>query len=241
MALIDMSKPLAAPGVAPQSQQPVLDVVTTGTIVPVGPPTAYIQTTQMDGEFSNQDIAVPFLKIGQKTSSGVDDNPAMIGAFVWGDGLVLGKDPMPVVFLRMSKYYMEKVAYGEAQIPKKWRLRAEADAAGVEYEEHGILELLIEVPKAKVSELEEFICLSVGDTDFLAARMDVKTRAYRNTIGVLLRDKDNWLKGFFYNGKYTIATDKRTDGKNTWFVPTIKACGPTAKDLQDEIRTRFGI
>lgn len=243
MALIDMSKPLAAPTTA----APVLDVVTTvspGTaLVPANPPSSkYIEDSQMSGEFGNSDISVPFLKIGHKTSKGSDEIEGLIGSFVFADNVLFGKNtPITVAFLRMAKYYMERVDYEDKTIPKKFRTRAEADASGVEYEEHAILDLLIEIAAEKAAEFEEHISLSADGKDYIAARMDVKTRGYRNTVGVLLRDKDGWLKGTFANGKYVMSADKRTDGKNTWYVPLLKAAGPTSKDLRDEVKSRYGI
>ena len=203
-------------------------------------PTAAVSNSQMEGEFSNKDVAVPYLRIAHATSKGASDAPTMIGNFVIAEGTILGK-VLTVVFLRMSKHYQEKTEYGDVTMPKRWSRIAEAQASGCDFEEHGVLDMLIEVPADRTAELEDLVYASVGDKDFMAARLDVKTRGYRNTVGVLLRDKDAWLKGFFKNGKYTLAVDKRTDGKNTWFVPIIKACGPTSNELRDEINARFGI
>jgi len=228
---VDLSAPIEVTSPATVEVVPHADVAVV--------PAVSVNTAQMEGEFSNKDVSIPYLKIGHATSKGASDNPAMIGQFVYAEGTLLGKS-LTAVFLRMSKSYLQKVEYGDTTIPQRWTRIADAQASGLDFEEHVMLDLLIEVPKDR-TDLEDLIYTSVGDTDFMAARLDTKTRAMRNTAGVLLRDKDAWLQGFFKNGKYTMSVDKKTDGKNTWFVPILKACGPTSKEVRDEINTRFGI
>lgn len=230
MAIVDMSKPVEASS----------PVSTVGVVArTVEPASVVVHTAQMSGEFNNKDVAIPYLKIGHATSKGFSDNPAMLGSFVWSEGLVLGKS-LTVVFLRMAKHYQEKTEYGDQTPPQRWDRGADAVCSGLPFEEHGLLDMLIEVP-ADRPDLEDEIYTSVGEVDFLAARMDVKTRGFRNTVGVLLRDKDAWLKGFFKNGKYTLIADKKTDGKNTWYVPLLKSCGPTSNEVREEVLARFGI
>lgn len=232
MAVIDMSKPINVPAAVVEA---VVAIQRTSTDVGA----VMVRDSQMDGEFSNKDVSIPYLKLGHATTKGFSDNPAMLGCFVYAEGTVLGKS-ITVIFLRMGKSYLEKTDYGDDRIAQKWTRVADAEASGLEFVEHVLLDLLIEVPKDR-TDLEDLIYTSVGGTDFLAARLDTKTRAMRNTAGVLLRDKDAWLQGMFKNGKYTMSADKKTDGKNTWYVPILKACGPTSKELRDEIQTRFGI
>lgn len=233
MAKVDLSKPIEVPVAAVVEQTPD-EALPMAVAVPVA------AGGQMEGEFSNKDVAVPYLRIAHATSKGASDAPQMIGNFVIAEGTILGKT-LTVVFLRMSKHYQEKTEYGDTVMPKRWNRIAEAQASGCDFEEHGVLDMLIEVPADRTAELEDLVYATVGDKDFMAARLDVKTRGYRNTVGVLLRDKDAWLKGFFKNGKYTLSVDKRTDGKNTWFVPTIKACGPTSNEVREEVQARFGL
>ena len=233
MAKVDLSKPIDVP-------TPTAVAETVDEALPMAVAAPVTAGGQLEGEFSNKDVAVPYLRIAHATSKGASDAPNMIGNFVIAEGTILGKI-LTVTFLRISKHYQEKTEYGDTTMPKRWNRIVDAQNSGCDFEEHGVLDMLIEVPADRTAELEDLVYATVDGKDFMAARLDVKTRGYRNTVGVLLRDKDAWLKGFFKNGKYTLSVDKRTDGKNTWFVPTIKACGPTSTELREEISTRFGL
>jgi len=202
----------------------------------VAAPTNLVQSSQLDGEFTPRDVAVPRLKLGQKTGAATDENPDLIGKWIFDGAVNLGTQ-VSVTVTRISKYYMEDVEYGSDIKPQIFKKHSDAVAAGVLVKDVADIDLLIEVPAD--ADLPSAVLL--GDKEYAAARYTVQSSAYGRTVGILLRDLGGWLKGDFASGSYTMDAIKKTDGKNSWFTPSLKTAGPVAPETRAAIREMFGI
>jgi hypothetical protein len=195
-----------------------------------------VQSAQLDGEFTPRDVAVPRLKLGQKTGAATDENPDLIGKWIFDGAVNLGPQ-VNVIVTRISKYYMEDIEYGSEQKPQIFKKHADAVAAGVLVKDVADIDLLIQVPDD--ADLPSAVLL--GDKEYAAARYTVQSSAYGRTVGILLRDLAGWLKGDFASGAYTMDTVKKTDGKNSWFTPSLKTAGPVPAETRTAIREMFGV
>ena len=225
---------------AAQAEPPVVGAVTQLTTTAPPPEVAVAlnnsSSPQLEGEFTARDVAVPRLKLGQKTGAATDENPDLIGKWIF-DGVINLGTTVGVIVTRISKYYMEDVEYGSDVKPQIFKKHSDAVAAGVLVKDVADIDLLIEVPAD--ADLPSAVLLN--GKEYAAARYTVQSSAYGRTVGILLRDLGGWLKGDFASGSYTMDAVKKTDGKNSWFTPSLKAANPNSPELRSAIREAFGI
>lgn len=198
--------------------------------------TSLAQSAQLDGEFTPRDVAVPRLKLGQKTGAATDENPDLIGKWILDGAINLGTK-VRVIVTRVSKYYMEDLEYGSDTKPQIFKKHADAVAAGVLVKDVADIDLLVEVP----NEFDVPCAVELDGKEFAPARYTVQSSAYGRTVGILLRDLAGWLRGDFASGAYTMESVKKTDGKNSWFTPQLKAEGEGSvpASLRTAIREKF--
>lgn len=186
----------------------------------------------LEGEFSAHDMGIPYLSIMGPTSKGFTEHVDWLGHWVYDKQYDLGAT-IRVVFLKMRKYYQEKLEYDSDEIPQKWSTIAEARAAGVEHIECAELDMLVDVNGTAAVESG-----MVGN--LAPARLTVQSTKYGRTVGVLLKDLAGWLKNDLSSGYYMMATEKKTNGKNTWYVPKLTTNGKVEADVRAEIKANFG-
>ena len=199
---------------------------------------------QLDGEFSQKDAKLPFLTCVSQSSDCVAEHPEWIGRLLLDKQFCLGV-AVNVVVTKVAKHYEGSVVFGSGVIPNRWKKIADAEAwqnkEGGEFLEVGVLDLLVEVPKDSPSALSDQALLSVDGIDYVGARLTSRKKAFKNTVGILIRDLNAWLRGKFINGKYTIECEKLSWQGKTWFSPKLKAAGPTSEALRKAIAIQFGL
>ena len=239
MATVSFNRAAKAAPAPPAAPEPAAPETNLAVAPAHGIAAALISSTnvpQLDGEFTPRDVSVPRLKLGQKTGAATDENPDLIGKWIFDGAINLGPS-VKVIVTRISKYYMEDLPYGSEQKPQIFKKHADAVAAGVLTKDVADIDLLVEIP----ADVDVPAAVDLGGQDFAPARYTVQSSAYGRTVGILLRDLGGWLKGDFAAGKYTMESVKKTDGKNSWFTPNLKTDGPVPKELREAIRTTFGV
>lgn len=243
-------KPGNAPDTQPTASAP-LAVTTTGTPLPVAAPMSHNPAPQIQGDTSGTSVPIPYLALTQKTSTVVDEHPEWLGKFVYDKGAalglpsdpktyatnlnrVLGKDSLLVLVTGVRVDYEEKTEFGEGIIPTIWKTAKEARESGLEFQERGTLDLLI----AFDGDHEQVVLLD--GKGFLPARFVARKAGFRNTAGVVIRDSRTWLKGDTCSGWYELAVNKIT-GKNTYWVPLLKAAGSVPAELREAVRNEFSV
>jgi len=193
-------------------------------------------SAQLDGEFTPRDVAVPRLKLGQKTGAATDENPDLIGKWIFDGAINLGPS-VGIIVTRISKYYMEDLEYGSDVKPQIFKKHSDAVAAGVLVKDVADIDLLIEVPED--ADIPSAVLLD--GKEYAPARYTVQSSAYGRTVGILLRDLAGWLKGDFASGSYQMDSVRKTDGRNSWFTPSLKSVGPVPAQVREAIRSAFGV
>jgi hypothetical protein len=222
---------------APEAVQPDAKMA----VAPVAPPQEMavgnvIHSSQLEGEFTARDMAVPRLKLGQKVGVATDENPTWIGTWIYDGALSLGPTAR-IIVVRLRKYYLENLEYGSDQKPQVFQTHAEAMKAGVQIKDVCDIDMLIECD----ADLDQFAVVDVGGKSYAPARYTVTSSAYGRTVGILLRDAAGWLKNDMASGFYTITSVKKTDGQNSWFTPQLKADGKVSDELRAAIREQFHV
>lgn len=190
----------------------------------------------VEGEFKSSDAAIPYIAIGQKAGTLCDDHPDWMGQFVFDKALPLSSS-IKFLVLTMRKFYEEVVEYGSDEIPQRFETAAAARAANVEFRDAATIDILVEIP---ADQAENFAIIDHDGKFYAAARWGVRSTAYGKTVGIIFRDLATWLKGNPRNGFYTATTEKKSNGKNTWWVPSLKAAGPVPDGLRAAIEEQFG-
>jgi len=236
-----------SPEVATETTTAVVPVSSPGA---VGPVENHNAAPQLVGDWGGASEATPELRLGQKTSKFVEDNPALMGKWVYAKELALGlpadpkayspelnralaKDSVLGIPCQAAIMYEEKTEYGEGIIPQRWRTAAEARASGVEYAEVGIVDLLV----AFDGEHEQLLVLD--GKGFLRMRFYAKKSAFKQVAAKIAGDAKTWLKGDLASGFYELAITKITGPKGAYWVAAAKSAGHVPASLRAAIKAEF--
>ena len=236
-----------SPEVATETTTAVVPVSSPGA---VGPAENHNAAPQLVGDWGGATEATSELRLGQKTSKFVEDNPALMGKWVYAKELAIGlpadpKSYSPELNRALAKdsvlgipclaaiMYEEKTEYGEGIIPQRWRTAAEARASGAEYAEVGIVDLLV----AFDGEHEQLLVLD--GKGFLRMRFYAKKSAFKQVAAKIAGDAKTWLKGDLASGFYELAITKITGPKGAYWVAAAKSAGHVPASLRAAIKAEF--
>lgn len=192
-------------------------------------------SAQLEGEFTQRDVSVPRIKIGSKLSKECEDDPTKIGQWLY-DGLAVGKT-IRVIITRVVKSYVEDLPYGSEEQPKRFKTYGEAVQAGCQVRDTADIEMLVECDET----MDQFAALDAGGKSYAPARYTVQSSSYSRSVGIILRDAGGWLKGDLASGFYSISTEKKSNDKGSWFVPSLKADGKVPDEVRNAIREKFSV
>jgi hypothetical protein len=239
MATISFSKAIKpAPAATPPTPEPVAKASEMAVATTVSAAVATLaQSPQLQGEFTQRDMAIPFLQLGQKAGMLCDEHPEWIGQWVYDKAVPLGNS-VKVVVCRLKKRYEEVTEYGSQEMPQQFETFAAAQAAGVEVRDVAEIDLLIETDDV---ELEPFAMLDNAGKFYMPARYVVRSTAYGKTVGIFLKDLAGWLKNDLAAGFYSMESIKKTANQNTWFAPQLAVAGKVPAELRTQIGEKFGV
>jgi hypothetical protein len=196
------------------------------------------QSPQLEGEFGARDMRVPRLQLGAKSGKLTDEHPEWVGHFVYDGAYPLGKE-IRLIVSKIRKYYEENLEFGSDEIPRRFDRMEDARAEGAVVRDVADIDLLLEVEADDST--ADLALFEHSNKAYLPARYTVRSTAYGNTVGILLKDWAGWLKGDLSAGYYVMASEKRSNTMNSWFVPVLKTDGKVPTELRDEIREKFGV
>jgi len=216
--------------------------------LPVGP----VADVSPEGDWDNVSEALVELRLGQKTSKFAEENPMLMGKWVYDKSIQIGlpedpklycptlnralkPDSVLAIVAKNQLFFEEKVDYGEGVIPMRWKTNAEARAAGVEYGEAATMDLLLPF----TGEHEQVII--IDGKGFLKARFYAKKAAFRQVSQIVHRDERTWLKGDKLSGYYELTITKMQGAKGAYWVAGAKPAGAVPPELRDAIREKFSV
>lgn len=181
------------------------------------------------GEVDAQDFSLCYLSLCQKSGQLADDFKP--GNFVFGKAIDLGTTAL-VIPIRATKFYEEDCPFGTGT-GATWARRS--DIPDVEFREAANIDFLV-----KIDQPVSALSVSYEGEVWACARFVVRKSSY-SIFKTLVTDTSGFLKGGLYTGRYQLISEKRSNEKNSWYVPTLRADGPVVSGLIMEIKALLHI
>lgn len=196
-------------------------------------------TAALTGDWGRSDLAVPRLNLVQPTSQ-LDDFPK--GSLVYDKEVQLtdGNTKITAYVLHMHKYYEEELEYGADEQPKRWTTAKEAEAEGylpkwkkdanAKYGERADVVFLVECDM-------EYAHYEFEGKGFVKALYTFKSTAYNIAKRIYTAINNKIAGGVPHKVTWEIGSEKKDNGKNKWFVPTVSNKGATTAEVVEWIET----
>lgn len=250
--------PAAVTATAPETSAPVVEVIAVPSpqqnstqfetaLVPqaaghIGDLQDFRGVGGFHGEFTSEDMAIPYLSILQKTSKGFEENMDWLGQWVFDKSFPMG-DNIRVIFTKAVKFYVEKTEFGSEVIPQRFFKIDDVRSAGLKEDDvqpTAELDVLIEFDST-VEGVNERALFSHDKKSYVIARYNVRNSAYSRTVGILFRDFYGFLQKNFTNGFYQLRAEQKKNDKGTFYTPLLRHDGPTSLALREEIVAHIGV
>lgn len=193
-----------------------------------------------EGEWNPSMNKSPYLSLFSNKSDGADETPEWIGTWVVDKQVSLGKEVV-IIPVILKHWYEEVTEFGSGDIPDRWNTSAEANASGKEWTMVGEIQLLIEVPEAKLAdEIVETLSIELAGKRYVPVKYTNRKTSWKEVYSKIRTDKTRWLKGAYPNGQYRLSIKKKT-GQFTFLAPSLRNAGETPEDVRVAIRDEFGI
>lgn len=192
----------------------------------------------LTGEWGTGDIQIPRLSLVQKSGTLADEFPK--GAFVFNKELVVGNgsEPFELTVLSAKKYYLEDLPFGESdELPQVFERLEDARAAGFttdwntdlpRVKEAADLVVLVPVPL-------EHATVTHGDKGYARALWTLVSSAYNSAAKpIVTAAVCGHLREGIHRGGWDVTSALRTNQRNSWYVPVVRARG-----LHDEVMRTF--
>jgi hypothetical protein len=92
----------------------------------------------------------------------------------------------------------------------------------------------------KIEQSVSALSVTYNKETWACARFVVRKSSY-SIFKTLVTDTSGFLKGGLYTGRYQLISEKRSNEKNSWYVPTLRADGPVVSGLIEEIKALLHI
>lgn len=205
---------------------------------------------QVEGEVDAGDIRLPRINLTQKSGKlGEDFAP---GSFVFNKEILIsnGPEPFELVALRIRKQYQEALPYDpDGPTPKVFNTSEEVKKAGGHfnfeekagyYKEIAHILCLVGCPEGVTDDQRDYFMFEHEGNQFALAMWTVTGSAYTSVAKALFTAAAGHLRAGLQNGKWTITSEKRSNTKNTWFTPIIRAAGKTTPEFQKFAESLLG-
>jgi hypothetical protein len=196
---------------------------------------------QVQGEIDAGDIRWPRLNLVQK--SGDLSDSFTPGSFVFNKEIVLsdGQKPIKMVAMRIRKQYQEALPFDPSgPQPKVFNTSAEVRNAGGQtsafgeegyYKEIAHIGLLLSAPPSATDEQKDFFIYEFNDMKYALAMWTVASSAYTSVAKTLFTAATGHLKDGLHKGVWDLTSFKKSDARNSWFIPAIKAAGKNSPEF----------
>lgn len=204
------------------------------------------QPPQFSGDWDYGDTRIPRLNLVHKTSDGEMIERFGIGAFCFNKEIKLsdGKTPLLVTALRAAKDFIQKLPFGDPEMPLVFKTKDEVLANGGSFNKKDAANRSYYIPRAHI----QFIVRMPKDADEESAAMfpyehdghqygmavlTVSSSAYTATaieLATLCAHNSVMRQGMPY-GKLELTSSARTSPRYSWLVPQIQFAGANKEDF----------
>ncbi len=175
--------------------------------------------SNFSGDWDFNDQRIPRLNLVHKTSDGDLIERFGIGAFCFNKEIKLsdGKNPLLVTALRAGKDFIQKLPFGDPDMPMVFKSKDEVLANGGSFNKKDAANRTYYIPRAHI----QFIVRMPEDTDEEGAAMfPYEHDGHQYGMGILTVS----------SSAYT-ATAARTSPRYSWLVPEIQFAGANKPDF----------
>jgi hypothetical protein len=201
--------------------------------------TPAVSSVGFEGELDSRDVVMPRLNVVNPTSKLCTEQDLPAGSLVFEKELILfekGSDPLDVVVLRVIKKYQQKLPFDGDETPQVFDTRAEVEAEGgtVNYskdaEEEGrfyqsIAHIVLAVRAGEEISEGEFYRFPHEHAGSYWACGVITTAGsgYKSfAVPVISKVVGALRQTGTYSGLWKVSVEKRSNDKNTWYVPVSK-------------------
>jgi len=193
----------------------------------------------IEGELDQRDIRLPRFNTVNPTSKLCTEQDFPAGAIVFEKEVTLfekGADQLDTVVLRLKKVFQQKLPFDSEERPQVFDSSAEVEANGgtikysKEAEEDGrfyqsVAHIVLAVRAPNDLPAEEVYCFSYehGGANWAVGVITVAGSSYTSFAVPVINKAYGALKATgLAGGLWGVSTEKRSNDKNTWYVPVAK-------------------
>jgi len=228
MASITFNPKAGAPVVAPTDETPVS--VTLEVAAPQNQAITVVSpSSNGPGNVDQSDIILPRVNLVQKTSELC--NIFAPGSFIFEKEVVLTKtgEPLTATVLDIGKYFQEKIEYGSGEFGRRASSEDEVEALGGTTT-YGIADkpyfasaanilMAVKAPEGLAEDVLLQFPFPYMDENYAMAVYTVSSSSYTTLAKRIFTDKAFILKAGLHLGEYSIKSELKRNGANSWYVP----------------------
>jgi hypothetical protein len=198
----------------------------------------------VEGEIDAGDLRLPRISLVHPLSElAKAGRPDLIGSYLLNKEVVLGsaKAPFSITALKLKKQYQQELPFGTEESPLVFNTAQEVKDAGGSLtwgSDNYFSEMLhaLVVVEAPASVTEDELILfpyEFGEHHYATAMWTLAKSAYNAAGKILITAAFHHLRNGLHEGKWLVGVETKTKGKNSWFVPTLKAAGKHSPELAE--------
>jgi hypothetical protein len=229
-----------------EKTEPVIEVVAeTTAITPATEKTVAVPVSasgDVRGEFGISDIKLPYLKIVQKISNDAERFGA--GSILFNGEVKVGGEnqPFSATFLSLDKMYEEKLPMDAQKRPLVFDKADDVIQAGGSFnpnDEHyfqdvALMRVVIEKPENASDQDSLLFPYKAPNGKWYAQSLwSARGTSYSQTGPVLYTASMNFLANGLYRGQWAVSTEKRTNSKGSWHIPSLRFMGEHEEEMQN--------
>lgn len=191
----------------------------------------------IEGEIDARDIKLPRFNLVQK--SGQLNNDFTPGSILFNKNILLSDGTTPIEFtaLKLRKQYQQSLPFDpNGPMPKVFDLAEEVLANGGHfcyderkdgnyYKPMGHLMILVECPAGASPDERDMFIYEFGGKDYALAMWTVTGGSWTVVAKTIITAATQHLKDGLHHGRWTLKTEKRTEGALEWHAFILKATG----------------
>lgn len=199
-------------------------------------PAQDLRLGQVSGDVDTSDVRYPQLKLAQSVGPLFEEYNRKPGEIVlkneislWEPNLTPACAPLIVTVLKAEKIFVEDLQYGTDEIPRKFKTKEDADAAGlstdwvdgVKPEVNPMLQTLVLIKQnEKTKDRPEFF-VEIGTDVYALAIWNIGGTAYRQAAVDILTESRSSLRSGLHHGAFSLNAIKIKGKANSYWVPRV--------------------
>ena len=200
------------------------------------------------GEWNREDVRLPRINLIHKTSDSELIEKFGIGGFVLNKEVKIGsgKEPVEIYVLRAVKDYVQKLPYGDPEMPAVFKSEAEvlANGGSLNYKDakagnffgpRAHVQMVVKLPDNASDADEALFPYEFAGSAYAMAILTVASSAFTSVGKELatLRTNNKVMRKGLWFGKLALTSEVRKNAVNSWHIPVVKYAGENPADFAE--------